>query len=214
MRPSGRWRWRPGRGPADPLYPHSGFLLREWHQHPESQQHPAPGRNPGRREWKTERGGTHGPALCPCHCKCPLESFQGKHLKMLLRMIVWLCAREKERNNLLILVLERLVNMRMAPPFHDSPGMSAEDCSLYLHANTNLASWKSIQMTVGAQRWCICNFFFVYFIFLDSTFYVMEGSCFDQSEPVLQRKPLHGSVGANHQPARAMKRQKACERTW
>lgn len=41
-------------------------------------------------------------------------------------------------------------------------------------------------------------------VFLESTFYVMEGSCFEQSEPVLQRKPLHGSVGADHQPARTM----------
>lgn len=39
---------------------------------------------------------------------------------------------------------------------------------------------------------------------LESTFYVVEGSCFEQSEPVLQRKPLHGSVGADHQPARTM----------
>lgn len=66
-------------------------------------------------------------------------------------------------------------------------------------------------MTVGAQRSCIYPFFFVCVFFLDSTFYVMEGSCFEQSEPVLQRKPLHGSVGANHQPARAMKRHKTCE---
>lgn len=38
----------------------------------------------------------------------------------------------------------------------------------------------------------------------ESTFYVVEGSRVEQSEPVLQRKPLHGPVGADHQPARTM----------
>lgn len=32
----------------------------------------------------------------------------------------------------------------------------------------------------------------------------MEGPRLEQSEPILQREPLHGPVGADHQPARAM----------
>lgn len=47
--------------------------------------------------------------------------------------------------------------------------------------------------------------FFVCVFFLEPTFYVVEGSRFEQSEPVLQREPLHGSVGSDHQPARTMK---------
>lgn len=33
---------------------------------------------------------------------------------------------------------------------------------------------------------------------------IMEGPGFEQTQPVLQREPLHGSVGSHHQPARAM----------
>lgn len=33
----------------------------------------------------------------------------------------------------------------------------------------------------------------------------MEGPCFEQSEPLLQREPMYGPMGTHHQPARAMK---------
>lgn len=36
---------------------------------------------------------------------------------------------------------------------------------------------------------------------LEPTFHVMEGPCFEQSEPILQRESLYGPVGTNHQPA-------------
>lgn len=53
------------------------------------------------------------------------------------------------------------------------------------------------------------------FPFSEPTFHVMEGPSFEQSEPVLQRKPVYGPVGTHHQPARAMNfnLQKTCERT-
>lgn len=42
----------------------------------------------------------------------------------------------------------------------------------------------------------------------------MEGPCFDQSEPILQREPLYGPVGTHHQPAWTMNLEKTtCERT-
>lgn len=46
--------------------------------------------------------------------------------------------------NLLLLVLEHLINVHTAPPLHDFSGMSAEHCTLYLHTNSNLASWKAV----------------------------------------------------------------------
>lgn len=75
VHPGHRWRGRQRRGPADPLHPHSGFLLREWHQHPPGEQHQAPGGDTvwssvrRRRRREAECWGTPGPALCPGHCK-------------------------------------------------------------------------------------------------------------------------------------------------
>lgn len=63
---------------------------------------------------------------------------------MLLHMIVKFYACELGWKNLLLLVLGHLVNMHTAPPVHDFSGMSAEHCTLYLHTNSNLASWKAI----------------------------------------------------------------------
>lgn len=41
-------------------------------------------------------------------------------------------------------------------------------------------------------------------MFSEPTLHIMEGPGSEQTEPILQREPLHGSVGSHHQPARAM----------
>lgn len=48
------------------------------------------------------------------------------------------------------------------------------------------------------------NIFSLSVYVLEPTFHVMEGPCFEQSEPILQRESLHGPVGTNHQPAWTM----------
>lgn len=48
---------------------------------------------------------------------------------------------------------------------------------------------------------CIC-------LISEPTLHVMEGPGSEQTEWILQREPLHGSVGSHHQPAWAMKLQK------
>lgn len=67
-------------------------------------------------------------------------------------MIVQLCAREKERKNLLILVLERLVNMRTL-----LPDVTSLECwqrtAVYICIQT--VAWRHgnpFRWIVGAQR--------------------------------------------------------------
>lgn len=52
-------------------------------------------------------------------------------------------------------------------------------------------------------------------LFPEPSLHVVEGPRAEQSEPILQREPLHGPVGAHHQPARTMNVSAAetCERT-
>lgn len=77
----------------------------------------------------------------------------------------------------------------MTPPSYDFSGIAAEGNTLPLHTH-----WDYL----------FRSFILFLLIFSESTFYVMEGPCFEQSEPILQREPLYGPVGAHHQPAWTM----------
>lgn len=48
------------------------------------------------------------------------------------------------------------------------------------------------------------EFILFLFIFPEPKFHLMEGPCFEQSEPILQGESLYGPVGTRHQPTWAM----------
>lgn len=115
-----------------------------------------------------------------------------------------MCTSET-RENLSVLVLVHLINIHMTPTSYDFRGMSVEQENLVCAHKRAISRFCPLLLTIWICIYVYNSLILFPLIFSEPTFFIVEGPCSEQSEPLLQGEPMHGPVGTHHQPTWTMK---------